>query len=104
MRRQPELEQAAEPALIGVYLEKRENGLVIQGGVRLKSKPEIAQIGGHRQAGGGGACFDLGALTLGDENLERPVPVAALPHLPCGHGLRLLLSGTRQRSRRAEGE
>ncbi len=29
--RQPELEQAAQPPLIGVHLEKDENGLVIQG-------------------------------------------------------------------------
>ena len=48
---------------------KVENGLLIQGGVRLKSKSEIAQIGGHRQAGGCGARFDFGALALGDENL-----------------------------------
>ncbi len=47
LSRQPELEQAAQAALIGVHLDKSENGLLIQGGVRLKSKPEIAQIGGH---------------------------------------------------------
>ena len=78
MARQPELEQAAKPALIGVHLEKGENGLLIQGRVRLKSKPEISEIGGHGQAGGGGARFDLRALALGDDYLEVPVPVAAL--------------------------
>ena len=55
-----------------------------------------------RQTGGGGARLDLGALALGDENLKRPFPVAALLHLP--HGVSLLLSGARKRSRRAEGE
>jgi len=72
--------------------------------VRLASKPEIAEIGGHRQAGGAGARFDVRALALGDKNLERPIPIAALFHLPCRHGVSLLLSGARQRSRRAEGE
>ena len=90
----PKLEQAAKPALIGVHLEKGKNGLLIQGRVRLKSKPEISEISGHGQTGGGGARFDLCALALGDENPERPVPVAAFLHLPCGHGF-ILLSGAR---------
>ena len=77
---------------------------MIQGRVRLKSKPEISEIGGHREAGGGGACFDLGALPLGNENLKRSIPVAALLHLAYRHWLSLLLAGARQRSRRAEGE
>ena len=84
MPRQPELEQAAKPSLISVHLEKGENGLLIQGGVRLKSKPEIAQIGGHRQARGGGARFNFRALALGDDHLEVPVPLAALLPLPDG--------------------
>jgi hypothetical protein len=49
LRRQPELEQAAKPALIGVHLDKGENGRLIQSGVRLESKAEIAQISGHRR-------------------------------------------------------
>jgi len=102
--RQPELGQAAQSALIGVHPEEGENGLVIQGRLRPKSKPGISEKGGHRQAGGGGARFDLCALPLGDDYLERPFPIAALLHLAGRHGLTFLLSGARQRSRRAKGE
>ena len=55
---------------------------MIQGRVRLKSKPEIAELSGHRQAGGRSARFDVRAFALGDKNLERPIPVAALLPLP----------------------
>ena len=71
MPRQPELEQATEPALIGVHLEEGEKRLLIQSGVRLESKPEISEIGRHGQTGGDGARFDLGTLALGDDFLSR---------------------------------
>ena len=77
---------------------------MIQGRLRLKPKPEISEIGGHGQAGGRGTRFDFRALARGDDDLEVPVPVAALLPLPCRHAFSFLLSGARQRSRRAEGE
>ena len=71
MARQPELEQAAQPTLIGVHPEEGENGLVIQGRVRLKSKPN-SEDSRTRIGRSPRRAFNLRALVLGNDYLEGP--------------------------------